>query len=169
MSLCHCLMENSRILIFLTSNNYVITFEDSMLKRISILEFSKILFIFLCKILFFWNFNFVENFDIITNNIICVESHQGTMVCKLMAIAPHFLLTINCFNKTCWLSTSITIYIKSFVGKRQTKVTMSTLIVVDYLLINVFFGRLSFRNQINDFSFGLMIEKNQKKKKKLFF
>jgi hypothetical protein len=52
------------------------------------------------------------------------------------------------------------------VGKRQTKVTMSTLIVVDYLLINVFFGRLSFRNQINDFSFGLMIEKNQKKKKK---
>ncbi len=53
MSLCHCLMENSRILIFSTSNNYVITFEDSMLKKKSILEFPNILFIFLHKILFF--------------------------------------------------------------------------------------------------------------------
>jgi hypothetical protein len=25
-----------------------------------------------------------------TYNLINVESHQGTMVCKLMAIAPHF-------------------------------------------------------------------------------
>jgi hypothetical protein len=44
-----------------------------------------------------------------------------------------FLSTINCFNKTSWLSMSITIYIKSFLGKRQNKGNHVNIDSVDYL------------------------------------
>lgn len=117
--LCHYVIPWWKIQEYLFFQHRIICvfiFEDSMLKKISILEFSNKLFIFLHKILFFEIFILLKILTLL--QIICWKSPRYYGM-QINGYSTTFLLTINCFNKTCWLSTSITIYIYNHLWLRD--------------------------------------------------